>query len=153
MNTGMASKWSLSRKSCQAFSLIEVIIAMAISTLVIGGIIYGYVGTSTRAEWTGYSLAAQSLTQQKLEQVRSAKWDQGAIPTVDEVVSANFPPETNILDVPITGTNVVRAVLYTSITTVQMTPPLKQIGVECVWNFMNRRWFTNRIVTFRSPDS
>jgi hypothetical protein len=43
------------------FTLTEVVVAIAIATLSFGGVIYGYVLTADRAQWSTYSLAAQSL--------------------------------------------------------------------------------------------
>jgi type II secretory pathway pseudopilin PulG len=136
-----------------AFTIAEVLIAMAISFLTMAGIIYGYLGTAKRAEWNGYSLAAQSLAQQRLEQARSCKWDPEASPVIDQLVAANFPMDINILDIPVSGTNVVRATNFTTITLITADPPLKCIRVDCVWSFMGQRNFTNTVVTYRSPDS
>jgi len=64
------------------------------------------------------------------------KWDTLGFPVVDVLVSSNFPPVTNILDVPISGTNIVYATNITTITTVSLSPPLKMIRVDCSWPFM-----------------
>lgn len=135
-----------------AFTLVEVVMAIAILALVFGGIILGYVQTLHRAEWSAYSLAASSLAQMKLEQVRSAKWDTLAVPPVDEVTQANFPPEVEILDVPISGTNFVLATNFTTITQPSVNPPYRAIQVDCVWAYHNGRVFTNTMVTYRAPD-
>ena len=136
-----------------AFTLAEVVISTALSALMMAGVIYGYVGTAKRAEWNGYSLAAQSLAQMGMEQVRAARWDPDAAVGLDEVQATNFPATTNILDIPIAGTNVVYATNYTTITLVRATPPLKCIQVSCVWNFMGYRNFTNTVITYRAPDN
>src|SRR5712664_3746549 len=91
-------------------SLVEVVISIAIAMVAILGSVNGYILSANRAEWSGYSLAAQSLAIQRLEQVRAAKWDTVAFPNVDQLVATNFPPQTSILDVPISGTNVVYAI-------------------------------------------
>jgi Tfp pilus assembly protein PilV len=135
------------------FTLAEVLISTMLSALLVGGIIYGYMMTAKRAEWSSYSLAAESLAQQRLEQMRSCKWDLGAWPIVDELVASNFPPQTNVLDIPISRTNIVWATNFTTITQVGNNPPLRCIRVDCVWDFMGRRLFTNTVVTFRSPDT
>ena len=134
------------------FTLIETVISMLIAALVIGVTINGYVSAATRAERSAYSLAAHSLALQSIEQVRSAKWDPGTFPPTDEVQQSNFPTVTNILDIPVSGTNVVFATNYTTITTVSIDPPLKMIRVDCVWTFMHRRVSSNTIVTYRAPD-
>jgi hypothetical protein len=142
---------NLPRRS-SAFTLAEIVIASALGMITIGATIYGYVMTSKRAEWTGYSLAANSLAVQRLEQARACKWDPFAFPAIDELVSTNFPVQINIMDLPVSGTNIVYATNFTSISTVQASPPLKMIRVDCCWNFLGKRNFTNTVVTYRAPD-
>lgn len=136
----------------RAFTLVEVVIASAIAAVSVGTTLYGYVIAMERAEWSAYSLAAQSLATQRLEQCRACKWDPLAFPPEDELTVANFPTEVAILDIPISGTNVVYATNYTKILNVSGTPPLRMIRVDCVWNFLGRRNYTNSIATYRSPD-
>lgn len=116
-------------------------------------LIYGYLMSATRAEWSGYSLAAQSLAQQRMEQTRACKWDPEAYPPVDELTTARFPMQREILDIPISGTNVVYATNFTTITQVSSDPPLKCIRVDCTWVFRGKRVFTNTVITYRSPDN
>lgn len=136
----------------QAFTLAEVVIASAIAALSLGSVIYGYVMAAQRAEWAAYSAAAQSLAMQKMEQFRAAKWDPNGFPPVDQLVASNFPVEINILDIPISGTNIVYATNFSTITQPSTNPPVKMIRVFCVWNFMGKRNFTNSISTYRAPD-
>ncbi|MBI3192468.1 MAG: prepilin-type N-terminal cleavage/methylation domain-containing protein [Pedosphaera parvula] len=153
MNLNLSQKL-VSRGCVRGFTLAEVVIAAAIGAISIGGIIYGYVMSAQRAEWAAYAMAAQSLAMQRIEQTRAAKWDLESTPNVDQVVSANFPDQINILDVPISGTNVVYATNFTTITTVSASPPLRSIQVDCVWNWnVGGRLFTNTVVTYRSPDN
>ncbi|MBI2929689.1 MAG: type II secretion system protein [Verrucomicrobia bacterium] len=140
------------RSTAKAFTLVEVIIALAIMSLMISGIVSGYVVSALRAEWSAFSLAAHSLALQKLEQTRAAKWDPQGWPPVDELVSSNFPVTVDVLDVPISGTNILYATSTTTITTVSTSPPLRSIRVDTVWPFMQRGSFTNTIVTYRAPD-
>jgi prepilin-type N-terminal cleavage/methylation domain-containing protein len=139
------------KRAKRGFTLMEVAIASGISGLMIGGIIFGYVQSTNRAEWSAYSLAAQSLAMQRLEQARAAGWDELAFPKVDELVAANFGPKWEVLDIPRAGTNVVRATNYTTITQISVTPPLRMVRVDCVWPFFRRGLFTNTVVTYRSP--
>jgi type II secretory pathway pseudopilin PulG len=140
------------RRLQSAFTLTEVVMAMAISALVIGGIIAGYTMSSQRAEWSSYSLAAHSLAMQRLEQTRACKWDPQGWPQVDELVSTNFPVRVDVLDLPISGTNVVYATNTTTITTITTNPPLKMIRVDCKWMFLSRGPFTNTVATYRTAD-
>jgi type II secretory pathway pseudopilin PulG len=138
----------------RAFSLIEALIASTIAALMFGGIVYGYIQSSRNAEWSAYSFAAQSMAIQRLEQARSCKWDPDATPTVDQLTSDQFPTVVWPLDIPMTGSNVVYATNYTTITTISTAPPLKMISVETVWPFtLSKRLYTNAIVTYRAPDA
>ena len=133
-------------------TLAETLISVSIATLTIGGTVDGYLLSANRAEWSAQSLAAHSMAMQRLEQVRSAKWDTAAYPQVDRVVPVNFPGVTNVLDIPISGTNVVTARVITTISTVSTAPPLKLIRVDCIWPYMNHGWFTNTVMSYRAPD-
>jgi type II secretory pathway pseudopilin PulG len=147
----VASKYRFSRLA--AFTLIEVIVSAAVSAITIGGIIYGYVVSAQRAEWSAYSLAAQSMASQRLEQTRAAQWDTAASPIIDQLVSTNFPIQTNILDIPSSGTNYVWATNYTTITTISASAPfLRCVRVDCVWPFRTKR-YTNTVITYRAPDT
>ena len=140
------------RRAASAFTLVEVVIASAIAAVTLGGIIYGYIVSATRAEWSAYSLAANSIAMQKLEQFRAAKWDTQAYPVVDEVIPANFPVDVQVLDIPRVGNNITYATNFTTIKVVSANPQVKMIRVDCVWKFMSRGLFTNTVATYRSPD-
>lgn len=135
-----------------AFTLVEVIIALAIAGMLLAGLMLGYLQLLRRAEWSAHSLAAHSLAQQRLEQVRAAKWDTLAVPPVDQVLAANFPPLVEVLDLPISGTNIAFATNFTTIRTVSNHPPLKLVHVDCVWSFQTGAVFTNSLTTYRAPD-
>jgi len=151
MNTGLITNQQR-HKGQGGFSLIEALISLAVMGMAAGGIIYGYLMASQRAEWSAYSLAAQSLAMQRVEQTRSAKWDPLGYPAVDELQSANFPQQVEILDIPITSSKPVLATNFTTISTLSSNPPLKMILVECVWSFQWKSVHTNKIVTYRAPD-
>ncbi len=140
------------RQRNEAFTLAEVIVSAGIAVVALGGIIYGYVLSAQRAEWSAYSLAAQSLAMQRLEQTRAAKWDPlGYTPDNDHLTNSYFPIiRTNVLDIPITGTNFVYATNVTTITTLSTTPPLRMIRVDCSWAFPKRGSFTNTVVYYRA---
>ncbi len=142
----------LPARSRAGFSLVEVTISLSILALVFAGVIAASMQSLQRAEWSAYSLAAQSLASQRLEQIRAAKWDTLAVPQVDRVQEANFPAWREILDVPLSGTNIVWATNYSTIRWVDNDPPYKLVRVECVWAYHNGRVFTNSITTYRSPD-
>jgi prepilin-type N-terminal cleavage/methylation domain-containing protein len=132
-------------------TLVEVVVAMAIGGLIMTAVTTGFIQCMRQAEWTSHCLAANSLAVQRLEQARAATWDRGA--SIDQVVSANFPADVEVLDIPISKTNIIYATNYTTILTISSNPPLKMIRVDCVWGFLNRGLFTNTIATYRAPDT
>jgi hypothetical protein len=119
-----------------------------------GEVIFGYVLTADRAQWSAYSLAAQSLALQGVEQARAAKWDPKAWPAVDELGVTNYT-QVELLDVPISG-QPIQATNYISVTVVSQDPPLRQLRADCVWRLLNgqrsRGPFTNTVVTLRTAD-
>jgi type II secretory pathway pseudopilin PulG len=133
-------------------TIVEVVLSLAIMGISFGAIIMGYVMSAQRAEWSAYSLAANSLAMQRLEQCRAAKWDLLTTPTTDELVAVNFPTQPSVLDVPISGANITFATNFTTITSVSANPPLKMIRVDCVWPFKGEGLFTNTLITYRAPD-
>jgi type II secretory pathway pseudopilin PulG len=140
------------RRSDAAFTLAEVVISAAIAAMTVSGIIYGYTQSSKRAEWSGYSLAAQALAVQRLEQTRASRWDPDS--AVDQLLAANFAKQTLVLDIPVIGTSFAYATNFTTITDISAVPPLlRMIRVDCAWVFPTTgRVFTNTVATYRSPD-
>jgi prepilin-type N-terminal cleavage/methylation domain-containing protein len=137
------------------FTLVEVVVSIAITSLAFAGVVYGYIGTGQRAEWSAYSLAAQSLAMQGVEQARAAKWDPQAWPTVDELGPTNYA-QVEQLDVPVAGQPVF-ATNYVRVTTVSAAPPLRQLRADCVWMLTSRPPsargpFTNTVITYRTSD-
>jgi prepilin-type N-terminal cleavage/methylation domain-containing protein len=141
-----------SRQASAGFSLVEVLTAMGLLGIMITGLVAGFMQTHRVAEFSAHALAAQSLANQPLEQARAAKWDPYASPPVDQLVASNFPVVTNILDIPINGTNIVVATNRTTIRVISTDPPLKEIAAETTWRFLNRGIITNRALTYRAPD-
>lgn len=139
------------RSRVSGITIVEAMMAIVIGGLMMAGVTNGFITAMRQAEWSSYSLAANSLALQKLEQTRSAKWDRFAATPTDEVVSSNFPPDIQVLDVPISKTNVLYATNFTSISVISSNPPLKLIRVDCVWKFMSRGLFTNTVATYRAP--
>ena len=155
-----------SRAACDAFTLIEILVSFVILSLVMAGIIYGYVQANRMAEWSSMSLAAQSFASQGAEQARAAKWEAyQSNPVLGPVAGSTdeLPPwtnylQTNYLDVPIKGspsatdfafwvTNII------SISNVSADPPLRQIRSDAVWTFFATGViYTNEVVLLRGPD-
>lgn len=133
-------------------TLMETLVAMMIVAIVVSATINGYILSTNRADWSAQSLAAHSLALQRLEQVRAATWNLSGETDVDNVTAANFPDVKSVLDLPVSGTNAVVAMTYTTITTVSANPPLKMIRVDCVWPYRHRGLFTNTVTTYRAAE-
>ena len=133
--------------------MVEMIIAMAIAGITVAGVASGFVQVFMQGQSSAYSLAAHSLALRGLEQARAAKWDpMSNSANKDELGSKTNWQYFEILDLPMSGNNITYATNRVFITTISTQPPLRQIKVECTWSFLNRRVFTNSIVTYRAPD-
>src|SRR5271167_4571891 len=99
-----------------AFALTEVVISIAIAGLTFAGVLYGYVLSTDKAKWSGYSLAAQSLAAQYVEQARAAVWTPQTWPPVDELGTTNYMA-VDPLDAAGPGPQQVLATNYVSVTT------------------------------------
>jgi hypothetical protein len=168
---------SIHRRSEAGFvlSLPEVLISVVIVAVVFGSIINGYLAGARRTEWTGCSLAAQSLGVQILEQARAAVWDISI--NKNELTNLTLLAKsydagtktwsgytTNIMDIPWKGTNYIIATNYVSIqdiyenNTTNVPVHLQVVRVDTVWPFngwgkFSVRYYTNSICTFIAPDN
>ena len=135
------------------FTLLEVVISILVVGIMMGGLVSLYIQSAARAEWSAYSVAGQMMALRGVEQTRAAQWDPRAGVPVDELVSSNFPPVVDILDLGPNGAWTTYATNVTTIQTASVSPPLKSIQVVCTWYFPARnKVFTNSLITFRSPD-
>jgi len=142
------------------FTLVEVVISVSILALAMAGMIYGYVQTNYRAEWSSMSLGAQTLAAESVEQARAAKWDiHDANPATGPGTGDELPAPTNYIEVftnsllipssgvPMTVTN------YVSIIEAFTNPPVRQIRADCCWQFpFTGRWYSNTVITYRISD-
>ena len=155
----------------------EVLISIVIVTLVFGTIVNGYIVSAKRTQWTGYSLAAQSLAVQGVEQTRSAVWDiylnKTEITNMTlfnktlTIANGNWTMTgytTNIMDIPWKGTNYAIATNYITVKTVfqnGVTNPwvqLETVRVDTVWSFtgwgsFGTKCYTNTVCTCIAPDN
>jgi type II secretory pathway pseudopilin PulG len=158
-----------------AFTLAEVVVSIFIVGLMFAGILAAYVQGGTRAEWTGYSLAAQAFGMQQIEQARSAVWDTSFGTERNELTNLNLLGfeyyssnhttkgyTWGILDLPYSGTNSIRVTNFVTIRRLLAnntnTPPifLQLVKVETVWPFAKGssvKYFTNRVGTYFAPDN
>lgn len=129
----------------------EIVVAMAITGIGVFAVVAGFVNAATQAEASAYVLAGQCQALERLEQVRAAKWDPNAAPPIDEMVSTNFPVLVKVLDIPRKNVKVF-ATNRTTISVISVNPPLKMMQVDCVWSWMNKKLYTNTVMTYRGPD-
>jgi prepilin-type N-terminal cleavage/methylation domain-containing protein len=152
MQTRLGQSTRLKQRAAQAMTLVEVLVALAISGVAIAGIVYGYVFSINAADRFSLSLAANAQATERMEQIRSARWNSTSSPVFDQVVASNFPTETVTLDLAGAGTGETYATNYTQITVVSTTPPLKRVRVDCIWVDASSHLMTNSVETFRAPD-
>lgn len=132
-------------------TLAEVVIALSITGLAVGGIVSGYAFCTASAEKAALSLAASARAMERLEETRSAQWITANWPVVDQVNAANFTNKVVTLDLSGDGQGVTSATLQTQIVQISTNPPLKRIRVDCIWRFKGVL-VTNTIETCRAPD-
>jgi prepilin-type N-terminal cleavage/methylation domain-containing protein len=134
----------------RGFTLVEVVMSLAVAGILILGLVSGYRQAVRVAEWSAYSLAANSIAVQGLERARAAKWDPAG--GVDRLQTSYLTNTWEVLDVPSGQTTLVCATNCYAITTISTAPPLKMIRVDCVWRFLDRGLYTNTVSTYRTVD-
>ena len=167
-----ARKTRKSAERHRGFTLVEVLVSLGIVTLLFGGILSAYIQTSRRAEWAGYSLAAQAIGILQIEQARSGVWDYSI--NKNELTNLNLFSwnynattkvgtgySTNVLDLPVSGTNVVVATNFVTVKMLNLTGSpnvqVQMVTVDTVWPFLTlhqgTRLFTNRTASYFGPDN
>lgn len=136
-----------------AFTLVETMISILIITMFFSTVLLGYQRAAQRAQWSGYSLAAEAQGTRQLEEFRAVLWDTQSTPIIDN--TTNIPsPLVLPLDLPISGTNVIYATNYATVTTLSNfgnNAQIKMIVIKTVWPW-NGQSFTNTVVDYRAPD-
>jgi len=133
-------------------TLIEVVIALAITGLIVAGLVTGYIFTSASTIKDSLYTAANARASERLEETRSAVWAPYRSVPVDDLVATNFPVETNVvLDLSASGGQTTYATVQTSISQISTNPPIRDIHVDCIWQFQGVM-ITNSIETCRAPD-
>jgi hypothetical protein len=133
-------------------TLVEVVIALALTTLTVAGIVTGYIYCSNATVKDALYMAANGRAMERLEETRLARWNVSTYPVLDELVATNFPDETVTLDTPPTNSAVVLGTIKTQISDLSLSPPLREIHVDCIWQFRGVEPVTNSIETCRAPD-
>ena len=142
----------LQRRHQAGMTLVEVVVAMAITGMAVGGIVNGYNYCTNSAQKAALMLAANARAMERIEETRSAIWAPDRSPAVDQLVAANFPSKGVTLDLPGSGVLVLPATILTEVSQVSVNPPLKRIRVDCIWQFQGVQWVTNTIETCRASE-
>jgi len=133
-------------------TLVEVVIALAITGLTVAGIVAGYIYCTTAAVKGELVQAASARAMEGIEETHSARWDTSVWPVVDQLVATNFPNKVVSLDMPDAGPAGTAATIQTTISQISLSPPIRRIRVDCLWQFRGAAWMTNTIETIRAPD-
>jgi prepilin-type N-terminal cleavage/methylation domain-containing protein len=157
----------------QGFTLVEILFSVVIIAMVFSGVILAYTQASYRAEWTGYSLAAEALAMKQIEQARSARFDLVNPDTSQRLqiyslnlLNSNLTSSkvltgyswTN-LDLPSAGNlNSLRATNYVTlrpITNNYSSGTNLMLKVETVWQFTwkTTKFYTNTVCTILAADN
>jgi prepilin-type N-terminal cleavage/methylation domain-containing protein len=140
------------RPGQRGFTLVETLMSLFILGLVFGSTLVAYTRATERAEWAGYSLAAQSLCARHMEQFHTVLWDTQTVPITDD--TTNIPLKVvYTLDIPISGGTPVYATNQATISNFTGPGPsfYKVISINTTWPWKGRV-FTNNLVTIRKPD-
>jgi len=126
--------------------------------VVFGGILCAYMQNGYRAEWAGYNLSAQAQAIQMVEEAKSAKWDDSSC-ELTNLFPGNLRITTNLMDLPISGTNRMYVTNYGSLTwvTISSNPPavVAFIKVDAVWKYRRKDTdmvYTNTVATYFAKD-
>ena len=133
-------------------TLVEVVVALAITGLTVGGIVTGYIYCTNASVKDSIYMAANGQVMERIEEARSARWDTSSYPVVDQLVATNFPDKTVALQTTGTGLPTISATIKTEISDLSLTPPVRRIRVDCIWLFKGVEPITNTIETCRAPD-
>jgi hypothetical protein len=132
-------------------TLMEVVMALAISVISMAGMFKGYILVSRRAIYASYSNAAGALAMKQMEQIEAASW----VPSSG--ITNLFNPaltqtQSNVLGMPGTAANLIYATNYATVSLVSQNPPFAMIKVRCVWSYIDMGTFTNAMAVLRAPD-
>jgi type II secretory pathway pseudopilin PulG len=133
-------------------TLVEVIVALAVTGITLAGIISGYIYCMTSAVKAELMQAAHAKALERIEQTRSAVWAPNRATPQDDLVVTNFPDLVVALDLPGAATNGTQATIRTTIASISSSPAMRLVHVDCIWNFRGSELVTNSIETIREPD-
>jgi hypothetical protein len=133
-------------------TLVEVAVALAITGLMVAGIVTGYIFCTTSTVKDSLYMAGNARAMERLEETRSAIWAPYRGDPEDDLVATNFPDKVVTLDLSGSGSDTTSATLKTDISQISLSPPVRRIRVDCIWQFRGVELITNTIETIRAPD-
>lgn len=140
-----------SQARLRAFTLAEVVIAVAIAAVLCTAVVECYIMGSRRSQFAACSLAANLQAMKKLEQVIYANWIPSyGVTNVFNPVLTNMDKEN--LEMPVAVTNIMTCTNYTTVTQLSTNPPYLMIRVDCVWGFNGLGTYTNTVAVLRGPN-
>ena len=118
-------------------TLVEVMVALAITAVMMGAIVNGYIYCNAATTKDSLYMAANARAMERLEEARAARWDTSVYPNVDQLTDTNFPDEVVALDQSAADAGVTMATIKTDISMISTNPPTRRIHVDCIWLFNN----------------
>ena len=92
------------------------------------------------------------MASQRLENIVAASWVVSGTSVTNVLNPALRAQQVNALGLPSSGTNLVYATNFVTVTQISINPPYLMARVDCVWNFMGMGTFTNTVAVLRAPD-
>ena len=151
----------MNRNPNAGYSLIEVVVCIAVLAVVMSGLFYGYVQANWSALYSAMSLSAQAYASEGSEQARAADWRPRDYPpatgygTMDELPSGSTITNIDSLDIPgsTSTTHQFNVTNIVTITTASANPPLRQIRSDCIWKYpRENKFYTNTVILLRTSD-
>jgi prepilin-type N-terminal cleavage/methylation domain-containing protein len=140
------------RDGQSGMTLMEIVMAIAISVVLLTGIFKGYLIISRRSMFAAYSVAANALAMKQMESIVTSTWipSYGTTNLFNPQLTAT---QTNALGMPGSSTNLVYATNYASVRQLSTTPPYALVRVDCVWTYSDMGTFTNTVALIRGPNT
>jgi type II secretory pathway pseudopilin PulG len=133
-------------------TLVEVVVALAITVMMVAAIVNGYFFCTTSTVKDSFYMAANARAMERLEETRSAIWAPYRGDPEDDLVATNFPDKVVTLGLSGSDSETMSATLKTEISEISLSPPVRRIRVDCIWQFKGVELITNTIETIRAPD-
>jgi len=138
--------------AASAFTLIEVVVAIAIAVMVMAGMFQGYGIASRQAQFSSYQLAANAMAMQQMESIVAATWVISGTAVTNIFSPSLTNSQVSALCLPNSGTNLVYATNFVTMQQISVNPPYLMVQVSCIWSFIGMGTFTNTVAVLRAPD-